>query len=38
VIGRQTLDILDYKYHKKERSQIPGPGTYARFSDFGNTI
>ena len=38
VIGRQTLDILDYKYHKRERSLVPEPGTYGRFSDFGNTL
>ena len=38
VVGKQNLDILDIKYHKRERSQIPGPGTYKRFSDFNQKL
>jgi len=28
IIGRNTLDILDYANFKRERSQVPGPGSY----------
>ena len=26
VIGRNKTDILNEKYHKRERDQVPGPG------------
>jgi len=38
VMGRNTLDILDYKYMLREKSQVPGPGSYGRHSDFGNIV
>lgn len=38
VIGRNKTDILNEKYHKRERDQVPGPGKYARFSDFNETL
>jgi hypothetical protein len=38
IMGRNTLDILDFKYQIRERSQVPGPGSYGRHSDFGNTV
>jgi len=28
AFGKQTIDVLDTKYHKREQDQIPGPGTY----------
>ena len=34
-IGKQTVDVLDDRFHKRERSQVPGPGQYKAFSDFG---
>ena len=38
VIGRNRQDILNEKYHKRERDQVPGPGQYARFSDFNEQL
>jgi hypothetical protein len=36
-IGKGNVDILDQAYHKRERSQVPGPGSYMAFSDFNNS-
>ena len=37
AIGRNKIDVLDRVYHKRERSQVPGPGSYMAFSDFNNS-
>jgi len=28
IIGKSTYDILDFQYKKKEKEQVPGPGSY----------
>lgn len=38
VFGKQKVDILDEKWQKRELKQVPGPGAYQRFSDFGQTM
>ena len=38
IIGRSTLDILDYAHFKREKSQVPGPGSYQSFSEFNVTL
>jgi len=37
-IGTSKLDIFDIKNHLREKKLVPGPGTYAAFSDFNQTI
>ena len=32
--GKNHIDILDTVFHKRELKNVPGPGSYARFSDF----
>lgn len=38
AIGRTNFSILDDKYNMREKKQVPGPGAYARFSDFGQKL
>ena len=34
VIGKQRIDILNTTFNKRELDQVPGPGAYARLSEF----
>ena len=38
AIGRNVFSVLDDKYNMREKKQVPGPGSYARFSDFGQKL
>ena len=38
IIGKTQLDYIDFKNHKKEKDQVPGPGAYKVFSEFGQII
>lgn len=38
IIGKNTLDYIDFKNYQKEKNQMPGPGTYKVFSEFGQVI
>ena len=34
-IGSNKLDVLDIHFSMKAAKEVPGPGNYERFSDFG---
>ena len=36
--GLDKTSILETRWRSKEQSATPGPGAYARFSDFGATL
>ena len=39
VFNRNRTDILKEKYHLKERSAVPAPGTYnSTFSEFSGAL
>lgn len=38
IIGKNTLDYINFTNYHKEKSQVPGPGQYRAFSEFGQVI
>ena len=38
IFSKAKNNIAEEMAGLRERSRVPGPGAYARFSDFGNTM